>query len=925
MLRMPKFILSFLVLLIVNPVFAVEIALEAKKTGISIVFEGKDVWDYNIDLKSNTLKITVPKLSSASVKKLKEVTNIAIIFVKINTDLSSRSDILEFKIPPGFDYFDYVLQKPSRLVVDIYNKNPKPVTSSDLEHQPKIDQEKKVDDTPMRSPSNEQKLGVGTIDDLQLNFDMDGPKVQAVGLFDASDRFFDRFKIPKSEIEKNPELKFALGNYIDYPFMDERLTILDRMKENMPEYRIEDNFSTGSLRAKEMEHARLLLTLFNRNRNLTFIKAAAWFEKTYPQSKYEEIVRAMWADTHYKIYLSEPKKQRRHLELAKARYEELIEKFPASELVPRIKIFMGYSSIEERDFISALRWFQRFVRSYPDSIILDTARLGVIRSLTGANQFAEAKNEIQSIRATTCHANIACRLKADLQLTDISINKKDWPAAEKIFELISREFPIDEITEERYFYNYASVMFAQRRFLLALDMYLEFITRFPNDKFAGFALTRIGEIIDINSTNSNRALGAYLEANFRYGTEVGSTALFARIRLLEKQLPSLSGRARQVAISEIINLSKSAKLPLAEDFGNFIVAEALKRSGDYDEALTYLVDYYRNHPTHSLNRVYFKKIQDIQARKLARISEMQPLEALKFHELLQIDWLKNTKRIDVTFTLAESYFKLGDYRTAEKFYKEAVEQIKSYDFSSIENQVAFMRQNSPRLSNVYLRLAHTQRIQKKWKEVEGSIASLDMLGEELLPSQKIERAALLSQVLKEKGQPEYALRYLTDMRKIASENPDREIDILFKEVDAFKKSADHKSIVQLAGSINRECVKQNPHPLCYKYERDVLNSMKKILAESEYATELREFLEHYSESRNLDDLRYELGRIYLRSNNIAEAERIWSQFRNVDSGWGKLAKSDLEGVKFDSAYRDYLKKIPSLSRSSSQNEGKQNE
>jgi len=924
--KTPKILLFVLSCLLYFSSFAVELEIKQKKSGYSFQFSGRDSWDYKVELKGRELRIQIPKLSESSVKKLNQIAVESIKLVKIETDQSSSADVLILLVGENTDYFDYILQKPSRLVIDVYSKNAfaKNNNANQIVTSNQVSKNKSENNRVQRSPSNSDRLQINN-ENGPLELDLDVKKSPAMGLFDASDKAFSRFKIPISEIEPNPILKYHLGNFIDYPFLDERLSILQLMKENMPEYKISDTHDGIPLREKERDHAKLLVTLFNKNRNFTFFRTAAWFEKTYPRSHFEEIVRAMWADTHYKIYLSDPIKNRKHLDLAKSRYEELIEKFPQSELVARLHIFMGYSCIEDKDYISALRWFQRFINRFPDSQVLDVARLGVIRSLVGANQAAEAKAEIESVKQTTCATKVDCRVKADLLLADISILKKDWNEAETVFASISQSYSLDQINEERYFYNYAAVLFAQMKFLKALDMYLEFITRYPNDSFAGYALTRIGEIIDINSTNPNRALGAYLEANFRYGTQPGSTALFARIRVLEKQLPNLYGRARQVAIDEIADLAKKAKLPMAEDFGNFIISEKLADVKAFDEALKYLISNYRERPTHPLSRIYLSKIQDIQSYKIKDLSQKNPIEALKYHELMQVDWLKRVKRVDVSFSIAESFWQLGDFKSAERYYTESLQLLDRFKKDSVEDQVKYIRQNPPNSAEILLKIADAQKNQGKWISVARTLEELDKREIQLSHSQKIARASLMSQVLNEKGQIEYSLRYLRDMRKLASETASRSAELLFKELEALKKGQDHKSILELWPEIEAVCIDIDLKNSCYQAGRDVLISQKKLLSQDEYQAKLTQFIDRYHDHYNIDDLRYELGQLLLRQKNIQQAEKVWSQFKNPNSGWAQLAKSDLEGVKFDQTYNSYFKKIPSLSRVSKTSEELVNE
>jgi outer membrane protein assembly factor BamD (BamD/ComL family) len=944
------------------PLFALDFHFQNKKESVSFQFSGLESWDYKTEFKSGKLKIILPKLSKESVKKLKSIQedqnqsqnkslshkqNHQIQIYQINTEESSLTDFIEVTIPPDYDYFDYILQKPSRLVFDFYNKKVKDFIQKSNEDQSEktIQNEKKnkaqnLNQDKKRSPSNVDILRLIPFQDLsnqdkskienqnhrnnqRAHFKEDASLIEyqdiTRSIFEQS---LDRFRIPKSEMVSNPLLKFYMGDYIEYPFLDERLVLLENMKLNMPEYQIQKVDPENLLPEKKQQqtHAELLLALFRRNRNFVFLKTASWFEKTYPQSVYEEILRAMWGDTHYKLYLEDPIKNKKHLDLAKLRYEELIEKFPHSKLVPRIQIFMGYSSIGDQDYLSALRWFQRFSNSFLESDILSVAVLGKIQSLVGLNQVNEALKEIEDLKKTLCQNNKSCQIKADLFKADIYIKQKNWEKAEEAFNKISKSYSLEDIKEERYFYNFALVLFNQKKFLSSLDLFLEFLKHYPQDHYSGYALTRIGEIIDMHSSDPNRALGAYLEANFRHGVNPGSTAVFARIRLLEKKLAFVKGRSRQMHIDEIIQLSKKEKLPMSEDFGNFIVSGELLRIGDYEQSLHFLIPTYRNKPTHSLNSVYFSKIQNVQSKKMVSLSQSQPLEALKFHKFLKKDWLKGKKRMDVTFAIAESYFSLGDYKSASLYYEDFIKQKTQYLLDTVKKEVEFYHQNPASLSTAYLKLAETNKKQKQWSLAFQALKKLDESSLILSSVEQVQRASLMSEILKEKGQTDYSLRYLKDMRRLASETPDRTLDLISQEISALKKGQDYKSIVSLSSEIQGLCQNQEMINQCYHAERDILKAKKQTLNVDSYQKDLQEFIEKYESDFDLDDLKYELGQKYLEQKKVSLAKKLWSRFKKPSSGWALLAESDLKGVDFDSLYEDYIKEIPFLKKEESPNQ-----
>lgn len=50
------------------------------------------------------------------------------------------------------------------------------------------------------------------------------------------------------------------------------------------------------------KQARLLLTLFDKQRYSVFLKTQKWFKAKYPKSEYNEVIDFMTADVHFALW-----------------------------------------------------------------------------------------------------------------------------------------------------------------------------------------------------------------------------------------------------------------------------------------------------------------------------------------------------------------------------------------------------------------------------------------------------------------------------------------------------------------------------------------------------------------------------------------------------------------------------------------------
>ncbi|MGZ7226736.1 hypothetical protein ACXWO0_09745, partial [Streptococcus pyogenes] len=57
--------------------------------------------------------------------------------------------------------------------------------------------------------------------------------------------------------------------------------------------------------SEENKQARLLLTLFEKQRYGVYLKTQQWFKDKYPQSEYNEVIDFMTADVHLAMWQEE--------------------------------------------------------------------------------------------------------------------------------------------------------------------------------------------------------------------------------------------------------------------------------------------------------------------------------------------------------------------------------------------------------------------------------------------------------------------------------------------------------------------------------------------------------------------------------------------------------------------------------------------
>jgi len=965
--------LNFLLIYLFSNSLVAQVNLSPKinPSSISLSFTGADQWDYKVESALDIYSIKLPKLNLEQLNaalKLKLPDGIVMSYDKAQSTVSY--DVIRIdssKSKNKWSVFEYFNGKPSSLIIDFY-ADEKQVTkaqnseseSKNKKLKPTILSEKKI-----ASPKSSK------FDKLVQDFSIQRNPAQEIvllneepvstlpaGLLDGADLDFERFKVPRSELRADPLVYSRLQDYIDYPFLNDRLKALDKMKQNMPTYEVlEQDITNKDISAEEVKMAQLLVKLFKNKRYFVFFKTAEWFNKKFTKSKYDELVKFMKADSHYLLFQDDKKKYQKHLSIAQSFYEEAIEQYPQSNMTERAVLFMGYTALESKDYIMAVKWLQRHTTKFQDSPRSSQSKLALVKALMGAAQYADATTISKKMIAEGCNqAEQLCLLKWKLILADTYIAQSQWKDADDVFLNIYNIHKNMILSEERFLYNWASVLFRLDKFELALERYLDFVKAFPSDKFSGYALTRIGEIIDILSVNSARSLGAYQEAYFRYGTGESSTAIFSRIRMLQKQLPTLKEKAQVSAINEIKKLANQSNLKFADNFAEFVIAQALSEKGDYDKSLEMLIQSYQANPSGPLSKIYYSKIQNETSKKFVQMAASNKIDSLKFHQSESDKWLKGTHRMDVQYTIGNIFHKLGQYQQAAQYYIDSIKILSSLDKESVNGKIRIYNEKLPELAQIKLELADALIQDKKYSDASEYLKESDKQSDLLSEDLKIKKSILHSKLLSERGQSEYALRYINDLLTIKNYSKGNELSLVLEKVNLLSQANNTVEIINIGPRLSKLCKSVAEEDLfkCFQAESKYINVIKadidKANAESstvamraaglsnnsksantassdsdlkptvtkpEYMTLLSDYLIRYENKFPLESKRFELGKLYLEKGDLKNAVATWNPLENKESVWSKLVKSEKSSEAFKSDYRNYIKRIPAFSQTDS--------
>jgi tetratricopeptide (TPR) repeat protein len=890
-------------------------------------FRGRQDWTYDSPKKdADTIRIVLPAFDDRTIVSLQTWSCPLIKKIDVNKNGPDGNFELTLHLAnKDVESFDYLTDDPSYLVFDFYKpnkkeksntaendsagENAKPTAAkkaSGTKKQNKAtvasEEYKKLD----RKPASDEILQVdqstkpGTT--VALNTDSSSePNVDIQnerGIFDGGDPNYNRFRIKDYQIKEEAVIASQQNSYIRYPMLALHLKRFEDLTNNPPIYEIKEEDSI------ENKEARFLLTLFNENRTGTFFKVYDYFNKKYPQSRYEETVKNLGAEEHIRLYLKDhdPK----DFEAFRSEYQYLVHKFPTSVLTERNQLLVAYSSLLNHDGAETIRNLQLFLKNYPNSKEKDYARIAMAEAFVMLNKHQDALNMYDEVIKDPLDKHMA--VEAEFRKGDVYFDQKNYEKAVEAYNAVLKKYPQFKATFPNAQYNLSEAEFWLGKRKESLDHFIDFVTLFPNHPQGGFALTRIGELLQILGADQSRVMGAFVESYFRYPNSQGSEV--ARIKMLSQELKGMKEREKKRALEEINEIASKSELPEIKEFTTLVIADGLSRRGEYKDSLDELLSYFRTHPTTTNLQVFkFRILRNLSDILKQDIDNGKFIDALNFYGKYSTTWLKNAGRIDTDYYQAYAFELAGAPDQASKTYLRLLNKL-SQITGSKEEKERRVYEHLPTADQINLRLAACATTDKQYRE---AFTYLKHIKSSMAPVEEVERVQLSSVVAEQMGDNKAAIRNLEKLSDGYLQKPEMIIDpelhlihLYLKEKEFAAADTHLKKLEKMRE--DKTVLSDDQWAQILEMRGDMLLGQGQKLAAVQAYENL---LDAYETTRPLASIRYKCGKILFEEGDLKGAEKIWA---GLDDKTGelykKLAQEKLHQAEWQDTYKKYIDRIP---------------
>ncbi len=878
---------------------------------------GQQNWNYDVkrlDVKGQAVvQMTVPALDDSTIHTLNSFKSDFVTQVSVEPKGPDGNSVISFTLSgENIDTFDYLTDQPSRLIMDFYvNPNFKSTAANTKakDKQTTMELPAKVPKSLVKRNTKDANRKPATSDALTIA--PQGVPVAAVetspvqgGIFDGGDPEFERFSIKDYEIKESSIIKAKSNYYIPFPMLDTTVAQWEKIKVSPTIYEI------SSKNTDENKQARLLLTLFEKKRYGVYLKTQKWFGNKYPKSDYNEIIDFMTADVRLAQWqeLGRPSDYEEAMQL----YKEAIQKNPKSPLAERTSLKMGYLALEKGDNLNAVRYFNDHSneKNY-GPLSKDLAKLGSALAYTKINKWQDAIEKFNDLEKTATTNDL--KVEAAYRRGDVWTRAKNYSKAVEEYQSALKKYPEGQSYFPNAYFNQAESLFGLKKYTQSLDVYKDFVRKFPSSDHSPFAMTRLGELLEILGANKTRVMGAYLETYFRYGENPG--AIIARLRLVSARMKGMKPKEVQNAVEEIMSLAKKIDLPNIEQFATVMVADGYASRGDYQSSVNLLSKYYKEHPsTVDVPLISSRIVGNINEQIQSEIESGDFISALKTHNKFADNWLKNSKRLDTKFNLGKAFEMAGVPIEAEKYYRDVLNKIYALRGTPEAKELS-VTEKLPSEDELNLRLGAVYSKGEKLNQAYEYLKNIKS-PEKLSEDEQIERVELAVHLLEKRGDTDSAIRYLGELLKTWKGQPDlvAEPYLRLAELQEKQKKPDEalqalKMVDQLATDSTN--VAAAVHAKALEMTGDILLRQNKTEAA---ITAYQNLLEKYEDKRPLSSLRYKLGQLYFQRGEIQKAAEVWNDFKGEKSGfWKNLAQEQLKNSEWRDGYKKYIKRIPAMS------------
>lgn len=893
---------------VTRPLVQADISRMAETAHLEL--KGLKTWNYDLKKEGDkNFVMTVPAMDEASIQKLKAFKDPYVSSVNVDKTGPDGTHMITFQLTHSdVEAFDYQTDDPSRLIVDFYRKM-EPEGKSVVQTPPKLKAapapkgKTTVKENVNRSPAGDEVLSVE-----EDEFAVPEKKIENIslyfGMFDGGDRNYDRFRIKDYEIREDAIISARHNVYLPFPMLKMNVSLLDQLMAHQPEYVIRPKDS------KENKEARLLLALFNRKRFGVFLKTYDYFVKKYPESEYLEILKNIAAH----VYLSRWKENRVASEFDKARalYNELVQKFPKSPLREHNYLLLGFALFEYGEALPTLQTFEGFIEAYPKAPEIPQVRKANAEAYLILTKYDDARVQLETIIKEfpdTDHAR-----EAQYRLGDVLFASGDYSAAIRTYEKAIKDLPKQESIYPNANYNMAEARFWQKDYKKALNDYVRFITLFPTHDHGGYALARVGELLDILGADPRRVMGSFLESYFRFPNHPG--AQVARIRMLSQQMKGMKPTELKKTLDEIQQVANKLSLPGIPEFTTLMVSEGLSRRGEYRQALSKLISFYQKNPS-AVNLDSFRSriLRNIASELKDTVDKGNFLKSLEFYSEYSNTWLRNSDRIDVPYLLARTFETAGAYNEAQKLYGDTLKIRQAIVGTDTEKEKK-VQEYLPSVSTLKLRLAAVLAEERKYIDSYEILKSIGATSE-LAPAEVVERVQLNALIAEQRDDHTRAREALQDLAKKWQGDPALVAPVNLKLAQTFLKLKDPKQAEIHAEQVLK--AEGGETPVADRVVAEALTAKGDALVDQKKAVAAVEtyqnLLDRYENNMPLGQVRYKVGQLLFDRGDFQGAYDVWNKLAGTSNDFlWQIGKEKLEDSKWRGEFSKYVNQIPVMNR-----------
>ncbi len=873
-------------------------------------FSGQNEWDYDIKREGRTLKMILPKMNDASIQKFIETNSLLVEKVEVGDEMPNKTMLSITLSDEKVESFDYLTQKPSLLVIDIFVEDDKILQElktkkektliAKNEEAKKEEKKKKIakkssrEKSKERSPASEYMVvGDGQVD----YYNQDEPTQRKIP--QNIQELYDFSSLGASNMDTSLEANVieAQGNiYLRFPALKLKNPHLKELESYRPQYEIKKSFSD------ENKQARTLLALFNQRSFASFIKGKRIFKKTFPKSTYDEILSYVEADTWIELW--KLNKRQEYLNQAMNLYKMLIERYPKSPIAERTLINTGMLAHNVGEFFIATKMLKRYVQNYGLSPFVDTVKLYLADSLAQLKNYDGAYNILNDVNQT---GETGAKIEAKYRMGDIFFLKQSFRRSEQAYLEALTEYPEAYEKYPNAIFNMAEAQFNLAEYKNSLDSFKKFYETFPNHDYSAYALTRSGELVDIIYRDKQWAQGFYNESYYKYRDTMGGA--LARMRSLSQRFKDMKEKELKYAEEEIFRLKKQVNLPNLDEFAHFMISDGYFGKKDYLKSAQALIEYFQLNPQPANIRKFEKRIsRSIASQVDLDINKGRHVQALDLIEKHQKSWLSKSQRVDIQMARAQIYENMGLYKEALSSYDRIDRRLKELSGTreEVERRVF---ENYPSTDLVALRKAVT------YYEMDDKKASLDSLKgvkniQALKNDAKFDYYFTLSQFSDDNKKYQDAIKTVLLIKPDQISNPEQALKYNLYLASLYEKNKDYDNALATLEKYLPNIKNEEDE----FYAKTRIFSIHLNLPSKQKAIKVgEELIAKYAAKKNLDKERYYLGDLYFQTDQLNKAKETWKSLPKK-SMWSELAKNKEESGGWSEKTAKSLEKIPAMQK-----------